>query len=125
MEEKILEVFKHCNVELTKEHFKNIEVRERANKKSLYIVIRYDKKVKKSLFKMLENKSLIERELKAIIDFDELCLRIKDRFYKRVFYTLEKIVLLGIFPFAILVGAIIDFCVDTYKKIKTKKTKIK
>ncbi|GAA7735696.1 hypothetical protein COL6_06450 [Helicobacter pylori] len=56
MEEKILAIFKHCNIELTKEHFKSIEVRERDNKKSLYIVIKYDEKIRKNLCKMIENR---------------------------------------------------------------------
>ncbi|WP_187940560.1 hypothetical protein [Helicobacter pylori] len=121
--EKILAIFKHCNVELTKEHFKSIEVRERDNKKSLYIVIKYDEKIRKNLCKMIENRREIERTLKELIVFDELQLTVMDSFYKRVFYTLQRIVLA--FHFAMLVGAILDFCIDICKKIKTKKTKIK
>ncbi|GAA7943992.1 hypothetical protein JQ303_06490 [Helicobacter pylori] len=116
MEEKILAIFKHCNVELTKEHFKSIEVRERDNKKSLYIVIKYDEKIRKNLCKMIENRREIERTLKELIVFDELQLRVMDSFYKRVFYTLQIIVLLTAFPFAMLVGAILDFCIDICKK---------
>ncbi len=70
---------------------------------------------------MIENRREIERTLKELIVFDKLQLMVMDNFYKRVFYTLQRIVLLTAFPFAMLVGAILDFCIDICKKSKLKR----
>ncbi|AFI04110.1 hypothetical protein [Helicobacter cetorum] len=88
---KFLVIFNRYGVPLTKEDIKDIELKE-SDKKSLYIEIKYDEKIKQDLSKDIAKRKWIEKDLREeVMPFDNLYLEFKENFIDTTSKVLERL----------------------------------